>query len=355
MVITAPKFEAVFNADGQIFRLLQDAFNPPEVVNARIAEHYKAMGDQVTFIIDDGLIQYMKPSAKRFPARRKLFPNYKVIGLSKSGFSPFDVPVSRVGSAEAFNALVRNNTMVGGSTQLKRKAVLGCLTKYMARNAVNELLYFISYSDEALGNFTQSWDYPMALMAADLPGPMPKYFGNWYDWYYLRTSQQDKINLALINSRTQEVRIPDAYPKGFGDSSFFKQDPTVEDWINAHTGINSGQVTNVNVQPSFNSPIERFIDGHWIAESRVDLTWGDLGRGRGDSFGSCEAPNFGESIILRVKTDWPKVYYCGFFYRTENLTHGRAAYTPLPVKNNATLAAVRQATLEAENVIPDLT
>lgn len=344
MDITAPKFEAVFNADGQVFRLLQDAFNPPEIVNARIAEHYKAMGDKVTFIIDDGLIQYMKPSFKRFPERRKLFPNYKVIGLSKTGFSPFSIPKSKVGTAQKFNNLVSGGTIVGGSTQLKRKAVLGCLTKFMSKAFVKELLFFISYSDETIVQFAQDYSYPMALMAADFPGPMSQYFGNWYDWYYLRASYQDRIDLALINSRTQEVRIPEPYPRGFGDSSFFKRNEKVEDWIDEHTGLSSGQITHVNVQPKFDSLVERLEEGNvWVPDRLIHLTWGDLGRGRGDSFGSCDSKDYGPRMVLRVKTSWPNVYYCGFFYRIGRTLAGRAQYTPLPVKNKATFELVQRA------------
>lgn len=340
MKVMAPKFEAVFNCGGKFFRLLQDSFHPAEYVDGLIAERYATDGE-VTYIIDDALVHYMKMSFKRLKeGRRDKFPNYEIIGLSRSGFTPYDIPKSKVGCAGAFKACIECNTVVCGSTQLKRKMVLGTMLDLKQKFHIKETLFFIAYSDEMLSRFAEQNNLPVALMAADMVGPMAEYFGNWYDWYYLRSSHQDKVNLALVNSRTLEISIPHPCKAGIGDHSFFKRNTAVEDWIATHTSLSSGQTKNVNVQPDFSGDIEVFLDGVWQPKKDVDINWGGLGRGRDDSFGLCEsAVDYGPFLTLRVKTSVNGVFFCGIFARYGYAVYNgvsKTYYTPLPVKNQET-------------------
>lgn len=288
MVISTPKFEAVFNNGGKFFRLLQDNFHPPEYVDALIAEHYAAYGS-VTYIVDDALIRYMKQSFKRLKEgpRRKQFPNYKIIGLSKSGFTPFSVPTSKVGTVAKFTERISEGSIVCGSTQMKRKMVISTLIDLQQKHKAKELLFFVAYSDEAMTSFAAVNNLPVALMAADLVGPMPDYFGRWQDWYYLRCSQQHLVDLAMVNSRTKELHIAEPYTAGIGDHSFFTPNPAVENWIAEHTSLDSQQVRHANVMPDSASAMEVFIDGAWVRRDDVDVNWGGCGRGREDSFGLC--------------------------------------------------------------------
>lgn len=345
MRITAPKFEAVFNKDGQLFRLLQDSFHPTEYIDGLIAEKY-AEENSITYIIDDALVHYMKTSFKRLKeGRRDRFPNYKIIGLSKSGYTPSDVPISKIGTTQAFEARINNNMFVCGSTQLKRKMVLSTMLDLKRKYNTKEVLFFVAYSDEMLVDFAARNDMPVALMAADMSGPMSKYFGAWYDWHYLRCAYQDKIDLALVNSRTCELHVQSAYKAGIGDHSYFKQDRDVEDWIATNTSLTAGQTRNTNVLPDFNGDVEWFIDGEWRPASDIDVNWGGLGRGREDSFGLCSTTqDYGTILVLRVKTAVSGLYFCGIFMRYTPMfnTVRPYSYTPLPVKNQVTLNSINE-------------
>lgn len=345
MRITAPKFEAVFNKDGQLFRLLQDSFHPTEYVDSLIAEKY-AQEDFITYIIDDALVHYMKTSFKRLrEGRRNRFPNYEIIGLSKSGYTPFDVPTSKIGTTQAFEARISKSAFVCGSTQLKRKMVLSTMLDLKRKYDTKEVLFFVAYSDETLADFASQNDLPVALMAADMSGPMSAYFGPWYDWYYLRCSHQDKMDLALVNSRTCELYIPSAYKAGIGDHSYFKRDHAVEDWIATNTSLTAGQARNTNVLPDFGCDVEAFIAGEWRPVPDVDINWGGLGRGREDSFGLCSTTqDYGTTLVLRVKTAVKGLYFCGIFMRYTPMFNVARTYnyTPLPVKNQVTLNAINE-------------
>ncbi len=340
--ITAPKFEAVHNNNNQFFRLLKDNFNSPEIVNAEIAKVYKEHGS-ITYIIDDALIHYMKESFKRLcKGRRKMFPNYKIIGLSESGFSPYPVPKSKVADLGRYVELIRAKPAICGSTQMKRPMTLGCLTKLKKRVGSNDLLFFIAYTDDTLAAIAEQLDLPMMLMAADIPGPMTKYFGPWDKWYYLRYSLQDRVNLAGVCSNTTQLMLPNAYPAGVGDHSFFKQSNEVEEYIATHTSISAGQVTMCRVLPDFNSNVEILnVLNEWQA-SDIDVCWGGMGRGREDSFGLATSKSYlGEYIILRVATDYKGVYYCGIFM-FQGKRGDMFIYTPLPVKNKITLKQINE-------------
>lgn len=344
MRVSAPKFEAVFNGNGRFFRLLQDSFHPTEYVDGLIAERHEADGF-VTYIVDDALVHYMKMSFKRLmEGRRKKFPNYKIIGLSRSGFTPFDVPASKIVTPQAFEARIEHGTVVCGSTQLKRKMVIGTMLDLKQKYCIETLLYFISYSDAALVDFAATNDLPMALMGADMVGPMAEYFGSWKDWYYLRCSYQDRADIAMVNSRTCEIAVPSAYKAGVGDHSFFKQSDRVEDWIATHTSLNSGQVRNANVRPDPDHDVEVYLNKSWVPSPGVDVNWGGLGRGRDDSFGWCDSEiDYGLALTLRVRTSVKGVYYCGIFMRHSYFMNGGkriSRYTPLPVKNQDTLNAI---------------
>lgn len=338
--ITAPKFEAVHNNNNQFFRLLKDNFNSPEIVNAEIAEIYKEHGS-ITYIIDDALIRYMKESFKRLcKGRRKMFPNYKIIGLSESGFSPFPVPKSKIADLARYVELIRARPVICGSTQMKRPMTLGCLTKLKKRVGSNDLLFFISYTDETLAAVAEQLDLPMTLMAADIPDPMTKYFGPWDKWYYLRYSLQDRINLAGVRSNTAELMLPNEHPAGVGDNSFFEQSNEVEEYIATHTSIGAGQVTMCRVAPDFCSNIEILNARNEWQASDIDVRWGGMGRGREDSFGLATSDNYlGEYIVLRVATDYKGVYYCGIFVIQDKRGY-TFVYTPLPVKNKTTLQQI---------------
>ena len=340
MIISAPKFEAVFNNNGQFFRLLQDSFHPTEYVDDIIASIY-VKDNFVTYIVDDALVHYMKMSFKRLKEGRRLkFPNYEIIGLSRSGFTPFEIPEPKVGTVGNFEAKITGKTFMCGSTQLKRKMVISSMIDLKRKYGVKEVLYFIAYSDEFMAKFSSEHDVPIALMAADLPGRMSEYFGPWHDWYYLRCSHQDITDLALVNSRTGELYIPRACPAGVGDHGFFKQDPAIEDWIATNTSLTSGQAKNTNVQADFGSDAEVMAFGTWMRDADIDINWGGLGRGRDDSFGLCSTvTDYGPTMVLRVKTAVPGLYFCGVFmkYASDGI---RYRYTPLPVKNQTTLNAI---------------
>lgn len=343
MVITAPKFEAVFNNNGKFFRLLQDSFHPTEYVDGLIAEIYEREGF-VTYIIDDALVHYMKTSFKRLKeGRRDKFPNYEIIGLSESGFTPYAIPEPKVGTVENYKAIVEGSQIICGSTQLKRKMVISTMMDFKRKYKTGDLLFFVSYSDDMLADFAAGNNLPMALMAADMPGPMPSYFGAWYDWYYLRCSRQDKANMALVNSRTCDLALSSARPAGVGDHSFFKRDTKVEDWIAENTSLSCHQAKNANVRPNFSANVECHVGGpDWVAVPQVDLNWGGLGRGRDDSFGLCESEvDYGPTVTLRIETEVKGVYFCGFFMRLAN-RNGKILYTPLPVKNQVTLTAINE-------------
>jgi hypothetical protein len=207
----------------------------------------------------------------------------------------------------------------------------------------SDLLFFTSYSDEILTDFAALNDIPMALMAADMPGPMPSYFGSWQDWYYLRCSRQHKADMALVNSRTCELSIPDSRPAGVGDHSFFRRDAAVEDWIADNTSLSCHQAKNANVRPNFNANVECHVGGpDWVAVPYIDINWGGLGRGRDDSFGLCESErDCGPTLALRIETEVKGVYFCGFFMRMAS-RGGKTIYTPLPIKNQVTLTTINE-------------
>ena len=338
--ITAPKFESVFNNNGQFFRLLQDNFHPPEYVDGLISEIYKEHGF-VTYIVDDALIRYMKQSFKRLKeGRRDKFPNYKIIGLSKSGFTPFDVPKAKVSGISEYLAAVQSSPVVCGSTQMKRPMVLNALINFKNKRNTGPLLFFLAYSDDALTEFAQQQDLPMALMAADISAPMSRYFGEWYDWYYLRCSRQDKVVSALVNSRTYDLHIPEPYKAGVDNHLFFERCNAVEDYIAENTSLTSGQARNANVKPDFNADLEILVGKDWQTVHAIDLNWGGMGRGREDSFGLATTDlDYGQTVVLRIKTDVKDVYFCGIFMKA-GMRGNKYVYTPLPVKNKDTLQQI---------------
>lgn len=338
--ISAPKFESVFNNNGQFFRLLQDNFHPPEYVDGLIAEIYAKYG-HITYIVDDALIRYMKQSFKRLSeGRRDRFPNYKIIGLSRSGFTPYDVPKAKVSGIYDYIHAVQSSMVVCGSTQMKRPMALNALINFKKRHNTGPLLFFLAYSDDTIADFAEQQDLPMALMAADIKDPMTHYFGNWYDWYYLRCSRQDRVVSALVNSRTCDLSIPEPYKAGVGDHSYFERNNKVEDFIAANTSLTSGQARNANVKPDFNASLELLVGVDWQPVHAIDLNWGGMGRGREDSFGLATTElDYGSTLVLRIKTDVKDVYFCGIFMKAGTRS-GKFIYTPLPVKNKDTLQQI---------------